>query len=364
MKILFDHQIFSMQKYGGISRYFANLHFGLNQLADVESNIPVLYSENEYIKPNAVLKNSGLGSKLFSGHANRTYRWNQRFSRLNLKLKQYDLIHPTFYDPYFTEASNKKFVLTVHDMIHELHTDLFKHNPHEIIARKKYLIARAAAVIAISEHTKQDIIKLYPEWEKKITVVHHGYHLTPKSVNSSLSLPQHYILYVGDRWHYKNFPLLVNAIGSLLKCNPGLQLLCAGGGSFNAEELALFNNLDIAPQCRQMSVTDDGLMQLYQQAQLFVFPSLQEGFGLPVLEAFANNCPVVCSNTTSLPEVAGKAAVYFDPLSMAGIKQAVEQVLANKTLQQELKHQGQQQLALFTFDKCVQNTLKVYQSVL
>jgi len=200
--------------------------------------------------------------------------------------------------------------------------------------------------------------------ENKVVVVLHGYTIGNSAKSEKLQFPASYILYVGDRWHYKNFQPFVRAVSSLLQNNLNLHLICAGGGAFNESELSLFQSLNIAPQCRQMSVTDDGLMQLYQQARLFVFPSLQEGFGFPVLEAFANNCPVVCSNTTSLPEVAGNAAVYFDPLNAGDIKQAVEQVLGNPSLQQQLKDKGKQQLALFTFDRCVQNTLKVYQSVL
>jgi len=362
MKILFDHQTFSMQKYGGISRYFANLNRGLNATPGVSSRVATLYSENEYLTNEPLLLRS-LGAKLLPANKDDQYKWNRRYSRWNVRLSNYDVFHPTYYDPYFIKSTRKPFVVTIHDMIYELYTGLFDHTAQDIIARKKLLMDKASAVIAISEHTKSDVLKFYPAMENKMVIVPHGYSIG-NTAPENLQLPAYYILYVGDRWHYKNFQPFVKAISGMLQHSKELNLVCAGGGAFDESEVSLFKSLNIAAQCGQMSVTDGGLMQLYRQAQLFVFPSLQEGFGFPVLEAFANNCPVACSNTTSLPEVAGNAAVYFNPLDATDMKQAVEQVLGNPVLQQQLKQKGKQQLALFTFDQCVQNTLKVYQSVL
>lgn len=365
MKILIDHQTFSMQKYGGISRYFANLNHGLNATPGISSSIATLYSENEYLSNEPFFLKNAIGSRLFAGKKDRMYKWNRRFSRWNVRKGNYDVFHPTYLDPYFIKYIKKPFVVTVHDMIYELYPELFDHTAQDIINRKKLLIEKASAVIAISEHTKSDIIKFYPKAESKITVVHHGYALSNSATNEPpLTLPKNYILFVGDRWHYKNFQPFVKAIRNLFHADASLNLICAGGGSFSKEELTLFNKLNIEQQCTQMSVTDAGLMQLYGQAKLFVFPSWQEGFGLPVLEAFANNCPVVCSNATSLPEVAGKAALYFDPMGPGTIRTAVEQVLNSTAIQKECIKRGRQQLSLFTFEACVQNTIKVYQSVL
>jgi glycosyltransferase involved in cell wall biosynthesis len=364
MKVLFDHQIFSMQKYGGISRYFAGLHQGVNALPGNQSRISVLYSENEYIKNEAIPFNNNLGAKLFSTHYNRKYRWNRRYSAYYLRRNNFDVFHPTFYDDYFLPYLKKPLVLTVHDMIHELHTELFDNTAHEIIRQKKALIDKADAIISISAHTKSDIVKLYPHVAAKISVVHHGFVLNNSTHNPIPDLPHDYILFVGDRWHYKNFSLFVTAISGLLRSNKSLKLICTGGGAFTPAENELLASLHIQDQCMQMGVTDAGLAQLYRQAKVFVFPSLQEGFGLPLLEAFANHCPVVCSNITSLPEVAGDAAIYFNPTEPDSIVQAVTQVLHGPALQQELKNKGQQRLALFSFDACVKNTLNVYQSVL
>jgi len=102
---------------------------------------------------------------------------------------------------------------------------------------------------------------------------------------------------------------------------------------------------------------------LYANAEAFVYPSLYEGFGLPVLEAFSNNCPVIMSNTSSLPEVGGDAAQYFDPMSQSSIASAIEAVISNKNLQSELRTKGKQRLNLFNFDKTLKQTINVYKQV-
>ncbi|RYU87360.1 glycosyltransferase family 1 protein [Mucilaginibacter terrigena] len=363
MKILFDHQKFSLQRYGGISRYFAGLNAGLNTRPGISSKICGLYSENEYIKDLHLPFNNAAGKFLFHGHRNRIIRWNRRFCEWNLRQNNFDIFHPTYYDPYFLKYIKRPFVVTVHDMIHESLPQLFG-DAAEVIAQKKQLIASADAIIAISQHTKQDLIKYYPHAEHKITVVHHGYIPNTASADAGLTLPDKYILFVGERWHYKNFIFFVKAISKLLNHDKELHLVCAGGGAFTNAEKELFADLNISSQCHQVSATDSELKQMYCQARLFAFPSLQEGFGFPLLEAFANNCPVVCSNTTCFPEVAGDAALYFDPADEASISAAIEKVLYDDAARQNLISKGQQNLQTYTFDKCIDNAIQVYSTLL
>lgn len=361
MKILFDHQYFSTQKYGGITRYFANLNQGLNQTPGVKSTIGALYSENEYLKNTPILLNNTVGRAIFKGHNSRIYRWNKRYSNFLIKGNNFDVFHPTYYDTYFTAQLKKPLVITVHDMIHEQFASFFP-DAEVMIARKKQLIEKADAIIAISQHTKNDIVKFFPRSEGKIKVVYHGYgdtNLPP----ANLSLPGSYILYVGDRNYYKNFAPFVKAIAPILQADENLNLLCVGGGSFDNTEQALLTQLAIAGKCRQLTATEAGLQQLYQQAKLFAFPSLQEGFGLPLLEAFGNSCPVICSQATSFPEVAGDAAVYFDPLDGNSMAAAVSRVLCDAELSAQLISKGRQRVKQFTHANCVDNTLKVYHTV-
>jgi glycosyltransferase involved in cell wall biosynthesis len=362
LKILFDHQKFSLQRYGGISRYFSGLNDGLNQQPGVSSRICVLYSENEYVKGYSFPFNNALGHRLFRHHRNRTIRWNTRYCRLKIKTGGFDIFHPTYYDTYFLDVLKKPLVITVHDMIHELFPELFPDAGH-VIAQKKQLIEQANAIIAISHYTKADILKFFPHVISKISVVHHGY-MQADTAPAKLNLPARYLLFVGERWHYKNFKFFAQAVAPLFKADEGLQLICAGGGPFSNDEQLHLQQLGIGQKCRQISASEAELKHLYQHALMFVFPSLQEGFGLPLLEAFGNNCPVVCSSTTSLPEVAGDAAVYFNPNDELSIVAAVSSVLYGETLRQSLVRAGEQRLKQFTLKKCITNTLEVYSSVL
>jgi glycosyltransferase involved in cell wall biosynthesis len=362
MKILYDHQIFSLQKYGGISRYFANLIKGINNNGKGYGYITSLFSTNEYIKKESLALNNPVGQKLFLNKPKRMYNWNRRFSRWNLRLRNFDVFHPTYFDPYFIKYLRKPCVITVHDMVHELYPENFA-DAEEVIVRKKSVMERANLLIAISEFTRKDIIKVYPHMKSKIRVVHHGYLGLTDRADANDTLPDKYILFVGERWHYKNFPLFLEGIHTLLQADPELNLICAGGKAFTTDEIALFEKFGITKQCLQMDVTDATLQQLYSQASLFVFPSLHEGFGLPLLEAFANQCPVICSDSSCLPEIAGNAALYFDPAKPDHILQMATRVLQDEELREELKKKGLKRLELFTFDACVQNTLQVYESL-
>lgn len=361
MKILFDHQIFSIQRYGGISRYFFNLYNGLNATAGASCKIAALFSENEYIKAIPPLNNA-FGRKLFEGHANRIYRWNRRYSLLNIRQNNFDVFHPTYYDPYFITELKKPFVVTVHDMIHEMMADQFTDN-NNIIAQKKLLINQAATIIAISEYTKQDIIKFYPEAAPKITVVHHGYMNDSQQVGVNLDLPKDYILFVGERHFYKNFTGMVKAIAGLLNQNKDLKLICTGGGKFTAEEKELFAQLNISSQCEQRNAAEIELVQLYQQAKLFVFPSFTEGFGLPLLEAFAAGCPVAGSNNSCFPEIGGDAIAYFDPHNADSMTATVQTLLIDEHKRAAYIAAGYERLKQFTMQKQVDETVAVYRKV-
>jgi glycosyltransferase involved in cell wall biosynthesis len=354
--------MFSLQKYGGISRYFANLHKGFNASGKVFSYITSLYSENEYVKDERFAFNNPMGEKLFKGRPKQFYKWNRRFSRWSLRLRNFDVFHPTYYDPYFLKYLKKPCVVTVHDMMHEQYPHYFA-DADEMIARKKKVMDRANLLIAISEFTKQDIIKVYPQMADKIKVVYHGYLGLTDTVVVNADLPEKYILFVGERWHYKNFPVFIEGVSKLLQADVNLKVICAGGKAFTADELELFDRHNITSQCLQMDVTDVVLQQLYSQAKLFVFPSLHEGFGLPLLEAFANRCPVICSDSSCLPEIAGNAALYFNPEKPEQLFKLADTVLGDEVLQNELIEKGLGRLSLFTFETCLEKTLQVYQSL-
>ena len=143
-----------------------------------------------------------------------------------------------------------------------------------------------------------------------------------------------------------------------------VKLVCAGGRGFSDEETEIINQMRISNYVEHKEVNDEILSELYSNALCFVFPSLYEGFGIPVLEAFSCKCPCVLSNTSSLPEVAGDAAVYFDPSDKDSIIYAIECVLVNQSLQQELIEKGTQRLKSFSWSKMKNNTFEVYKKLL
>lgn len=348
-----------MQKYGGISRYFANLHRTLPSY-HIGSRLGVFCSNNHYIE-NQFFGKSLLENSLLKKDA-RKYKWNKWYSRLLIQQSNFDVFHPTYYHSYFLKSLRKPFVLTVHDMIHELFPQYFIADPYK--GYKEQVLQKADHIIAISESTKRDIQRFYSIPDKKITVIHHGYIEMTHPNDTSLSFPKgKYILFVGERRGYKNFNLLLKTISSFLK-EANLTLVCAGGNNFTSEEKKLVNELRIAKYVRQLNVTDAQLTYLYQNALLFVFPTLYEGFGLPVLEAFKTNCPIVMSNRSSLPEVGGEAARYFDPYDQQSITTAIIQVAEDSSVRRELIEKGRERLKEFTFASCAAKTIEVYSSIL
>lgn len=366
MKILYDHQIFSLQKYGGISRYFYELMREFQTMEKIHVETSAWISNNHYIANQKLFSHwNFLPTKDFRGKRRLMSISNKFVSILKFKKQNFDIFHPTYYDPYFLDyLSNKPFVLTVFDMIHEKFGDNFSARD-QTSKQKKLLIEKATKIIAISKNTKKDLIEIYGIEESKIEVIYLGNSIFP-SQNSviDMRLLHKYILFVGSRNGYKNFERFIGAVTSLLKQDKELLVICAGGGRFSPTEIESFKKLGIGKQVKQYNVDDDTLVYFYQHALMFVFPSLYEGFGIPVLESFACNCPLVCSNTSSLPEIAGSGACYFDPYSEESMKMAMIKAFTDRVFAEQLTINGKQRLQEFSWEKTARETKKVYESVL
>ncbi len=366
MKILYDSQIFELQKYGGISRYFVELMSAYNDDKGMDITLSAKISDNEYLLKNNIYKNWTFPAKYIIKKRNQIQRKvNRLFLKYKLKTGTIDVFHPTYYNPYFLEyIGDTPFVLTIYDMIHEKFSNMISSQDQTSI-NKKLLAERASKIIAISESTKRDIIDILGVKASKIDVVYLGNSMMPSDQLCTLKdLPSKYILFVGNRATYKNFNRFIKAISSLLQDNTDLHVVCAGGGVFSEEEKNILSEWNIDEKVHQYNIDDNTLSKLYQQAIVFVFPSMYEGFGIPILEAFACDCPLACSNTSSLPEVAGDAAVYFDPMDKVSIKTAITTVLDDSELRKELVQAGRERLKLFSWKKTAQETKKVYRSVL
>lgn len=364
MNILYDYQIFQYQKYGGISRYFYELISWLSQQNEIK--IPIVFSNNHYIKGNVLFSYLSIFQNFdFKGKQKLMEIPNRFLSNSNLKKQNFDIFHPTYYNPYFLEYLGKKpFVLTIYDMIHEKFNDMFSYKDKTSIY-KKVLAQRATKIIAISNNTKQDIVNIFGIEEKKIDVVYLANSIpTVSSSTYDLKLPQKYILFIGNRNGYKNFKTFVEAARRLLNFNKEINIVCIGGGEFNTKEKLFLEQMGIIRQIFQYDLSDKALANIYKKAIMFIFPSLYEGFGIPILEAFANECPVVCSSTGSFPEIAQNAALYFDPNSVESIENSIYTLIDNNNLKKELVQNGRKRLANFSWEKTAAYTEKIYKEIL
>jgi len=366
LKLLIDHQTFSMQKYGGISRYFANIQHRLEKQEDIKSKVGILYTPNHYLKEYPAPLNNALG-RLILKKSDKCYKWNKQYSKYLMLKNKYDVLHPSYYHPYFLKYNKKPFVITVHDMIHELFPEHFV--PNDInVKYKRICVENAAHIIAISESTKQDLIDILHVDPQRITVIHHGYQMNTQASGLfqnrySNAINENYILFVGDRNSYKNFPVFLTAIRPLLAENKDMKLYCAGGGCFTNIELELIKSLNLENKISHINVTDEELKVLYQHALAFVFPSLYEGFGLPILEAFKNNCPVIASDHACFREIGGNAIAYFDPYDLNSILNTIKEVVTNSLLAKTIVNNGQLRLKKFSMESCLDKTITVYQSL-
>jgi glycosyltransferase involved in cell wall biosynthesis len=371
MRVLYDHQIFESQNIGGISRYFVELI-----KRNPSALLSLRYSDNIYLndiyfkKYNMVSKDYDY-AKFLPGYdfrgKRRLFRYYKKFilrnkpnielSKAILKKSDFDVFHPTYYDPYFLPYLNSKpFVLTVHDMIHEL----FPHHfPGDNTPQyKELLIGRANRINVNSETTKKDLLKFYPDVEGRVKITNLAF---STEIITEYTTKENYILFTGSRGGYKNFDIFIKAIAPLL-IQYDFRLICTGH-PFNKNEIDLFTNLNIYDRIICRLVSEKELRALYAKATAFVFPSLYEGFGIPILEAFAADCPAILSNTSSLPEIGGNGAAYFDPYSIDDMRKVIENVITSESLQNKLIKNGREQLKKFSWEKCAKETMDIYKMV-
>ncbi len=374
MKVLFDTQIFDWQINGGISRYFIEVLNRLRQDPEVDVCFKCRHSYNTYIQGTPWLTNQPVLKNLhFKGKLGALKLINQQINRpwsnRQLRKSQCDIFHPTYYDPYFLNTlGHQKMVLTVYDLTNEKFND---HTPltTKVLDWKKQLIGRADHIIAISENTRKDVIEYYQADPAKVTTVY----LSGGFDKSVLDAPRDpemdqfsspYVLFVGSRGTYKNFNAFAKEAAPVL-VRENIHLVLAGGGPMSAAEQALLQELGIADRVKAYAhVSDKLLAQLYQSALLFVFPSLYEGFGLPVLEAMQCGCPALLSNNSSLPEVGGPAAAYFDPLTPGALTLALSELIPDEPRRQQMKTEGYQQATRFNWERTATGHRDVYKKLL
>jgi len=367
MKIAFNHQIFSEQEYGGISRYFVELakHIALEKKNECTLKVTSLLHINKYLESEIdSFVFQGLKSPNFKGSGRLCKAVNSLLSPILLNFFDPELIHDTYYNFIYHNKSRAKKIITVHDMTHEIFPEQFS-KTDKTSEMKKNAIKVADHIICVSKNTQKDLVKIFDVDINKTSVVHHGYSLFKKTQKKYEVNDKPYLLYVGGRHGYKNFSKFIEAYAKLVEIQKNFDVVIFSSQELTQDEVMLFNRLNIQKtNIKLVNGNDIKLSSFYLNASLFIYPSLYEGFGIPLLEAMSHGCPVVCSNTSSIPEVVGNAAFQFDPYSLDSISNAIETVLNNNKLRQSLISKGFQQVQKFSWEKCASETFDVYKKVL
>jgi len=287
-----------------------------------------------------------------------------------------DIIHHPF---SILQPLNHKIpsVLTFHDMQHEFFPEHF--SSYALNARRKLWqpsAEQATRIIAISDHARVCLIERYGIDPGKIDVVHNGYNpqfrvICPPEVKEAVwsryGLNKPFLYYPAATWPHKNHKTLLQAF-KILKANSDFdgQLVLSG--------IAMQANNDVLEEVGRLNLhedvivlgylPDDDLPYLYNLARLLVFPSLHEGFGIPLVEAMACGCPVACSNVASFPEVTGDAALTFDPYSAEDMAEKIWTLWSNDSLRLDLKTKGLDRVELFSCENMARQTMNVYKKAI
>jgi glycosyltransferase involved in cell wall biosynthesis len=364
---VFSHDVFTWQRIGGVSRYFCDLHTALREL-DVRSIVLAPLHVNELLAntghvvgvylPERIQGKRGVPRVMNAADRIAEARVLSLLSSLNRNLVH----HRTYYSsipPCPTYAS----AITVYDMIHERYPNLFNDRTTE---RKRLWCERADVIIAISNHTKSDLVHFFDIDPDRIVVCHLGVIRVapqPKLVDV-LAAAEPFLLYVGNRWGYKNFLQLIEAYGRSQSARDGVRLIAFGQEKPSPEELAAIDARRVSHLVSFASGDDAALASHYATAVGLVYPSLDEGFGLPPLEAMNHACPVAASETGAIPEVVADAALLFDPVSPDAMGEAIDRLTFDQDLRAHLVSRGAERVTLFTWREAARVTIAAYSTAL
>jgi len=350
----------------GISNYTYNLIKELNKLNTDEGFLFLINHQSDTFFTNNKIIINNIFPVL------KTYAWYPYLIR-KLRNRELDLIHNPAQVPTFFKLK-QKYVITIHDLTPFITSSEAKFGRPLIY---KLLLPRtlktADKIIADSNSTKNDLINYFNIPEEKIRVIllaadEKFRPLSNKEIKEakqkySLNFP--FILYVGTLEPRKNIPTLIKAFYKLKKKDIINKLVITGKKGWKYKEI--FETIDKLNLQNDVVftgyVSDEDLPALYNAADLFVYPSIYEGFGLPPLEAMACGTPVITSNTSSLPEVVRDAGIMVDPSDVNGLADAMHEVLTNESLRANMVKKGLEREEMFSWEKCARETLEVYEEV-
>ena len=351
----------------GIPNYILRL---LNGLASIDS-------ENEYFlyTNRSIPFDMGLPGNfrtiVLSRPSPRFQLWFQLALPLRLKKDRIDLFHGLFYRlPMMLPVPG---VLTVHDLSGYLYPELHTGKTHMVNLMYPFFVKKASRIIAVSEFTAKELKNNFPGASEKITVIHEAPppEYTPirdkyilEEVRKRFSLPERFFLFLGTLEPRKNLTGLLDAFYSVADSIPQ-SLVISGGIGWKTE--TIFEKLQNGMMGGKVFLTgyiDNADVQaLLSMAEFFVYPSLYEGFGLPVLESMACGTPVITSSVSSMPEIAGNAALLVDPLSKDSIAEAIKMMALDSIGRKEFSEKGLKRASKFSWRKAAGETMDVYRSL-
>jgi len=359
VRVAFDEQIFVTQRFGGISRLFAELSRQYTQDPSFGVELQPLASPvvNRYL--------------LDDPHLNRALAVWQAGSPLSALGRYFthvrprvaiDVVHNTFYLPHgLAGYPGAKRVVTVHDMIPEMLPSTRRRL--DLITLKRRYVRQADHIICVSHATKADLLATYSGITAPVSVVHHG--VDPRLAPGAPAvpgLPDRYVLLVGHRGQYKDAQVLMEAFATV--SDPDLHLVLIGGGPLTSAECRELDRLCIRARTLQVTLPDDRMPAAYGNAVMCVLPSRFEGFGLPALEAMACGTPTILARGSSLPEVGGDAAWYFTPGDARELGERIRELLSDDASRADLATRGIARAAGFTWHATAEATARVYAQTL
>ena len=284
------------------------------------------------------------------------------FSRLNyifsynIFFKEKDIYH--FFAFRIPKKIRGKVIITIHDMIYKIYPETTQiKNLDKFNKEITNSIKKSDKIIAVSEATKRDILNYFNIAEKKIEVIYPGVdneiyesYVSKDNVLKKYKIKTKYILFLGTLEPRKN---IVNIIKGFERTNlKNIKLVIVGKKGWKYKEIfEVYENSPCKDSIQILDYIDEkDKIAMYKGAELFIFPSLYEGFGMPVLEAMAAGTPVITSNISSLPEVAGEAAILVNPYNIVEIAKAIENVIKNDRLKKEMIEKGLKQARKFTWE--------------
>ncbi len=363
----------AVHRRAGLGRYAEALAHAL--APQLDKQLAFFYNQEQGIAPLPGLESYPTRTVKLGYKPWRMLIWLGQLARLNFAslIPGAKLFHAT--EHLLLPLHNIPTILTVHDLI-------FRHLPeHHKPLNRWYLnltmplyCRRANHIIAVSQQTRRDLIAAYAIPPEKITVIYEAaaphFQPAPPSaiapIRTQYGLPDRYLLFVGTIEPRKNLTRLLQAFAPLYQEKLTDGLVIVGRQGWLCDEF--FAALAHSPVKKAVHfpgfVADADLPAVYSGAQALVFPSLYEGFGLPILEAMACNTPVICSDCSSLPELGGDAVLYFDPLDVESQTRTLRRLLTDPELQLDLRRRGRLQAAQFSWERTAEATLSVYQEVI